>query len=90
MEFTVVKSEDENDRFAPWQVLIDGQEFLSGIELESEAWNICRVLELAPPATSHPEKIVMMNKRSRFIPKRIEKSKLEQTRRFLGDPRGTA
>lgn len=87
MTFTVVRSEDENDFFAPWQVLLDGEVFLSQIEFESEAESICDCLRLAPPVSPHPEKIVILNaKRTpRFVPKKIEGWKLLETRKLLNE-----
>ena len=54
MILSVVYSSDERDRFAPYQILLNDQPFLDGIEFEAEAISICKMLdelpEVPPPA----------------------------------------
>jgi hypothetical protein len=92
MEFTVVRSEDNNDRFAPWQIWLDNGNgsklFLDGIEFEEEAKSICACLELAPPRVPFPQNIIILNapdNRPKFVPKKIEGWKLTETRKLLNE-----
>jgi TadE-like protein len=82
MTFTVVRSEDPEDYFAPWQIHLDGAVFLDGIELEQEAKSICECLRLAPTRVPHPEKILHL-KPPRFTPRPIKKL-ANGNWRFLG------
>jgi hypothetical protein len=88
VEFTVVRSDNPDDYFAPWQVWLDGEMFLDGIELQQEAISICEVLRLVPPRAPHPQNIFVLkppHKRPKFVPKKIEGWKLTETRKLLNE-----
>ncbi|MGA9969857.1 MAG: hypothetical protein WA690_03160 [Candidatus Acidiferrales bacterium] len=92
MIFTVLCSTDPADNFAPYRIELDGAPFLTGIEVEAEAHDICRLLigweaqqsaypQAVPPAES--SNIIPM--RPRFVPKMIERWKRKHTRKLASE-----
>lgn len=76
MTFTVIRTEDPQWETAPWQVLKNNEVFLDGLQLETEAREICRLLNQPQP------KIIPIRK-PRFTPRLIAASQLQDTRKFL-------
>ena len=66
MIFSVRKSTDPDWQFAPYEILIDGEVFLNGLELEEEADDICRLLVDLPPR--HERKPVLSKHRASVVP----------------------
>lgn len=92
MIFTVVCSTDPADMFAPYRIELDGAPFLTGIEVEVEAHDICRLLvgweaeqSAYPQAVLPAESSNIIPMRPRFVPKTIEKCKLEGTRKLASE-----
>jgi hypothetical protein len=74
MIFSVRKSTDPDLVFAPYEILIDGEVFLNGLELEEEADDICRLLVDLPPLreakpilSKHRPNVVPINTRLRWL-----------------------
>lgn len=87
MIFTVVCSTDPADSYAPYRIEFDGVAFITGIEVEAEAHDICRLLvgweaeqSAYPQAVARTESAKVIPLCPRFVPKMIEKCKLEHTR----------
>jgi hypothetical protein len=81
MIFSVVYSADPLDIFAPYQILLDGEPFLDGIEFEEEAHAICALLvdlPATPPKSilpKHPTAGTTRNAHGRFVP--VDVARLE-------------
>jgi hypothetical protein len=89
MIFTVVCSADPADSYAPYRIELDGAVFITGIEVEAEAHDICRLLvaweaeqSAYPQAVPPPESTNIIPMHPRYVPKKIEKCKLEGTRKL--------
>ncbi len=74
MIYSVRKSTDPDWQFAPYEILIDGEVFLNGLELEEEADDICRLLVDLPPVhepkpilSKHRPSVAPINTRPRWL-----------------------
>ena len=94
MIFTVIRSMDPADSFAPYRIELEGALFITGIEVEAEAHDICRLLvgweaqqSAYPQAVAPAESPKVIPIRPRFVPQVIEKWKLERMRELLSEQR---
>lgn len=94
MVFTVIRSTDPAASFTPYRIELDGAAFITGIEVEAEAHDICRLLagweaqqSAYPQAVMPAESPKVIPIRPRFVPQVVEKWKLERMRELLSERR---